>query len=109
MQMIRSMRALALLAAFAAAGAGARGAEFDQQSAVRLTGRGADGWFIAVVHDRKQAQFAIRLRAGRRDSVWVATHPVRRGDTIGPADATRRLTTVWDLEGAEPVSGLSAA
>ncbi len=52
-----------------------------------------------VIHDaQSRARFRLALAAADRAFLVEAS-----------ADELRRMTTVWDLEGAEPVSGLSAA
>jgi flagella basal body P-ring formation protein FlgA len=77
-------------------GSVSRGATFDEAASFRLAGRGERGWFVAVVQPEARPQFAVRVRVGRRDSVWVASHGLRRGQTIQGEDAQRTEQLVWD-------------
>jgi hypothetical protein len=68
-----------------------------------LLARGGVPMWVGSAHDvindaQSRARFRLALAAADRAFLVEAD-----GDELG------RMTTVWDLEGAEPVSGLSAA
>ena len=52
-----------------------------------------------VIHDA-QSRARFRLALAAADRAFAVE---------GSADEAAQMTTIWDLEGAEPVSGLSAA
>lgn len=74
----------------------------DTQSLYLLARGGVPMWVGTahdVIHDA-QSRARFRLALAAADRAFVV-------DT--EADDLSRMTTVWDLEGAEPVTGLSAA
>ncbi|NOT08728.1 MAG: flagellar basal body P-ring formation protein FlgA, partial [Gemmatimonadales bacterium] len=74
-------------------------AAIPESAQVRLVGRGADGWFVAVTTGEKPV--AVRVRAGVDDSVMVAAAPLAPGHHLAPSDIRRELRVRW----GPPVSG----
>ncbi len=68
----------------------------------RLFGGGRDGRFVVAVKTRSGAETAIGVRAGLRDSVWVAARPVSAGTRLASADLRREQRLLW---GAPPPRG----
>lgn len=74
----------------------------DTHSLYMLARGGVPMWVGSahdVIHDA-QSRSRFRLALEAADRAFVVD---------GSGDELSRMTTVWDLEGAEPVSGLSAA
>lgn len=66
-----------------------------------LTGKGGDGWLIALFEPPMKSPVAVRVRGGVLDSVSVATRPLASGSTIAPDDIVREIRVHWGV----PVPG----
>lgn len=77
--------------------------------AFRLFGGGADGRFILVFTEpTPRSPRSIRLRAGLRDTVIVASGPLARGRVLQKGDYVPALTVLWGPPapiGAHPSEG----
>lgn len=62
---------------------------------VRLIGRGADGWFAATITLGSGTTTAVRVRAGREDTVYVAARPLESGSELAPGDVEPKVRIVW--------------
>jgi flagella basal body P-ring formation protein FlgA len=69
--------------------------------ALRLIGRGTDGWFAVVFERSDQSVVAARVRAGVADTVIVAARPLQAGTSLTAGDFERTVRTRW----APPRSG----
>ncbi len=84
---------------------------FEGQMAQRVNWRGRSGRFYALAPERLDS-FSLGAEAevvGFRVTRGVLASADRAFAVEGNADEASQMTMVWDLEGAEPVSGLSAA
>jgi flagellar basal body P-ring formation protein FlgA len=59
---------------------------FPPKTDVRVVGRGDGGWFVAVFDPGSTGPFAVRVRAGARDSALVAARMVESGRTLTAED-----------------------
>jgi flagellar basal body P-ring formation protein FlgA len=70
-------------------------ATFPTQTDVRLVGRGDGGWFVAVFDPGAGGLFAVRLRAGARDSTLIASRTVEPGRVLSADDVRTVPHTRW--------------
>jgi flagellar basal body P-ring formation protein FlgA len=63
-----------------------RAGTFPPKTDVRMVGRGDGGWFVAVFDPGSTGPFAVRVRAGARDSALVAARTVETGRTLTTED-----------------------
>jgi flagella basal body P-ring formation protein FlgA len=61
----------------------------------RLVGRGKGGWFAVVLEPPREDPVALRVRAGVRDTVWVATRPMSVGSRLQPSDLRADVRLTW--------------
>jgi len=72
-----------------------RSATFPAATDVRLVGRGDGGWFVAVFSPGSTGPFAVRVRAGGRDSAIVAARTVEAGHVLSAEDLRIVPRTRW--------------
>lgn len=71
-------------------------ATFPTATDVRVVGQGDGGWFVAVFTPGASAgPFAVRVRAGARDSALVAARTMEAGRALAPADLEIVPRTRW--------------
>jgi flagellar basal body P-ring formation protein FlgA len=70
-----------------------------------LTGKGADGWLIALFTPAKASPAAVRVRVGLLDSVTVAARPIARGATLAAADTRHEERVRWGVPALEMMPG----
>lgn len=61
----------------------------------RLTGAGVGGWFSVVVELSRGDRLALRVRAGVRDTVWVAARPLGMGTRLDAGDLIPEVRLHW--------------
>ena len=61
----------------------------------RIVGRGADGWFTAVLEAPGSDPVAFRFRGGVLDTVWVAARALPRGVRLGDGDLRAEVRAQW--------------
>jgi flagella basal body P-ring formation protein FlgA len=61
----------------------------------RLLGRGSGGWFAVVVEPLQEDPVALRVRAGVRDTVWVAARPMCAGSRLQREDLRADVRLIW--------------
>lgn len=61
----------------------------------RLVGRGADGWFTAVLEVPGSDPVAFRFHGGVLDTVWVAARALARGVRLGDGDRRAEVRPLW--------------
>jgi flagella basal body P-ring formation protein FlgA len=61
----------------------------------RIVGRGADGWFTAVLEAPGLDPAAFRFRGGVLDTVWVAARALPRGARLGDGDLRAEVRAQW--------------
>ena len=74
----------------------------------RLMGKGTDGWYVAVFEPRLASPVAVRVRAGRLDTVTVAARPLAVSAVLTAADLRREARIAWGMPapgGNEPGEG----
>lgn len=67
----------------------------------RVIGRGTDGSFAVLFNRPGGEALAVRVRAGVRDTVMVAAHPVDAGCLIGEADLRPEVQLSWGVPRAD--------
>ncbi len=67
-----------------------------------LTGRGVDGWFVAVFDPRGDRAQAMQVRAGMTDTVWVATRPLATGEHLADSDVRADVRVRWGAKMRTP-------
>ncbi len=70
-----------------------------------LSGKGADGWMIAVFTPATGSPAAVRVRVGLLDSVTVAVRSIARGATLAAGDSRRDERVRWGVPAPELVPG----
>jgi len=70
-------------------------ASFADQPDVKLIGRGDGGWFVAMFTAKGHGPFAVRVRAGARDSTLTAVRTVDSGRPLASEDMKYVPTTRW--------------
>ena len=86
-----------------------RSATFPRTTDVRVLGRGEGGWFVAVFTPAPQAAaFAVRVRAGGRDSSIVATRTIDAGHALTAQDLRAEPRTRWGPPGDATASHITA-
>jgi flagella basal body P-ring formation protein FlgA len=74
----------------------------------RLMGKGTDGWYVAVFEPRLASPVAVRLRAGRVDTITVAARPLGINLVLASEDLRRDVRLAWGnpaADGAQPGEG----
>jgi flagella basal body P-ring formation protein FlgA len=66
-----------------------------------LSGKGGDGWLVALFAPVKKSPVAVRVRAGVLDSVAVAARPLASGTTLASGDFSREIRLRWGVPVAE--------
>ena len=66
----------------------------DPGTPFRLTGRGADGWYVAVFESTRE-RAAVRVRAGVMDTVAVAARPLSAGARVQASDLRYEPRLSW--------------
>jgi flagella basal body P-ring formation protein FlgA len=61
----------------------------------RIVGRGADGWFTAVLEAPGLDPVAFRFHGGVLDTVWVAARALPRGARLGAGDLRPEVRAQW--------------
>lgn len=69
----------------------------------RLVGRGSDGWFAVVVNRPDASPYALRVRAGVRVTMPVATRALTAGHAITEDDVQQVERVRWGVPAGEPV------
>jgi flagella basal body P-ring formation protein FlgA len=77
---------------------GRRGAPLETATPFELAGGGSGGWYAVLVDPEGEAR-ALRVRAGRAETVMVAARPLERGHRIGPADLSPEVRVAWGPPG----------
>lgn len=62
-----------------------------------LTGKGGDGWLIALFEPPMRSPVAVRVRAGVLDSVVVAARPLASGSTLVAGDIKCEVKVRWGV------------
>jgi flagella basal body P-ring formation protein FlgA len=70
-------------------------AQFADSAPFRLLGDGRGGRFVVALRALDRREIAVTLKAGRLDSVWVASRPLAAGSTIGAADLLRAVHLLY--------------
>src|SRR5438105_2246569 len=68
-------------------------------TAITLEGSGGDGWFAAVLRPVNGEPFALRVRAGVPESVWVAARSLASGEWLASADLRAQTRVHWGAPG----------
>jgi flagella basal body P-ring formation protein FlgA len=61
----------------------------------RVFGEGKGGRFVVLLRGEDRRDIAVTLRAGRTDSVWVASRSLPAGTVIRSTDLRRAVHLVW--------------
>ena len=69
--------------------------EVADDDAIRLEGRGDDGWYVAITRNATRGTRAVRVRVGLADSASVATRALAPGDTLTDDDARLAPAVLW--------------
>ena len=80
-------------------------AALSDSASFRLFGDGRGGRFVVALRTPDRREVAVTLRAGRADSVWVASRPLAAGALVRSTDAVRAAQVVFGppLEAGSPV------
>lgn len=62
-----------------------------------LSGKGGDGWLIALFTPVRKSPVAVRVRGGIRASVAVAARSLPSGTTLGTGDVTHETRVQWGI------------
>ena len=75
-------------------------ASLSDSTPFSLSGKGTEGWLVALFTPVGKSPLAVRVRAGVLDSVPVAARPITRGTTLAPADIRREQRVRWGASSA---------
>lgn len=75
-------------------------ASLSDSTPFSLSGKGTDGWLVALFTPVAKSPLAVRVRVGVLDSVPIAARPVTRGATLAPADVRREQRVRWGTSSA---------
>lgn len=70
-----------------------------------LSGKGGDGWLVALFSPPRTSPVAVRVRGGVRSSVAVAARPLSSGAVIADGDITRDTRVRWGFPAPDAVPG----
>ena len=63
----------------------------------RLTGKGADGWLVALFQPADKSPVAVRVHAGMLDSVMLAARPLPAGAVLAARDLRPATAVRWGI------------
>jgi flagella basal body P-ring formation protein FlgA len=70
-------------------------AELSDSTPFRLTGKGGDGWFVALFQPRNKSAVAVRVRAGVSDTIALAARPLPAGSALAAGDVRFATGVRW--------------
>jgi flagella basal body P-ring formation protein FlgA len=76
-----------------------------EQAPLELVGRGSDGWFAVVLRPAGAPPLALRVRAGVKREVAVATRPLPLGTLVADDDVRLAERLVWGPPRVEARAG----